>query len=552
MNPGDSEPSDSAISDPYPDPLPSGWVELLLTELVGPTGLMCDGDWVETKDQNPSGEVRLIQLADIGDGIFRDKSNRFLTQQTAHALNCTYLQKDDVLISRMAAPLGRACLMPSVSQPCVTAVDVCIVRPDDAAIHPRWIMNAINSPAVRRRIAAQASGTTRTRISSQKLRKLLMRLPPAGEQERIVAKLDELFSDIEAGEKALERAQALLRRYRQSVLKAAVTGELTREWREKNLPRLKAERKTGADLLADILKKRREAWEAAELAKMHANGKEPRDDKWKAHYKEPLAPETSGLPKLPVGWAWASMDQLLTGIEAGKSFRCEERPPGEGEVGIVKVSAVTWGIFDEHESKTVTDHNLIDYRHLIRSGDFLFSRANTLELVGACLIVGPITKTLLLSDKILRLTFALEQPRWMDLVLKSFLGRKQIETLATGNQHSMRNISQESLRQIAMPLPPEQELTRIIPLFDDEWSRSAHSEASTRSELCRSVALRQTILSQAFSGKLVPQNPNDEPASELLVRIRMERESASEINRRKRKPKGAVSIGSAKQVELVD
>ncbi|MDM2059987.1 restriction endonuclease subunit S, partial [Mycobacteroides abscessus] len=99
--------------------------EVALADLLS-DGLFVDGDWVESKDQDPDGDVRLIQLADVGDGVFRDRSSRFLTSEKAKELRCTFLEPGDVLVARMPEPLGRACIFPGVGQPAVTAVDVCI------------------------------------------------------------------------------------------------------------------------------------------------------------------------------------------------------------------------------------------------------------------------------------------------------------------------------------------------------------------------------------------------------------------------------------------
>ena len=79
------------------------------TELVAPNGLFCDGDWIEKKDQDMNGGVRLIQLADVGVCTFKNKSAKFLTECKAQELNCTYLQKCDILIARLPEPLGRGC-----------------------------------------------------------------------------------------------------------------------------------------------------------------------------------------------------------------------------------------------------------------------------------------------------------------------------------------------------------------------------------------------------------------------------------------------------------
>src|SRR4051812_24823474 len=109
--------------------LPDGWVEVTLPDLVGCDGVFLDGDWVESKDQDANGGVRLIQLADIGDGLYRNRSSRFLTMGKAKELGCTFLERGDILISRMADPLGRACIFPGDDKPAATVVDACIVRP---------------------------------------------------------------------------------------------------------------------------------------------------------------------------------------------------------------------------------------------------------------------------------------------------------------------------------------------------------------------------------------------------------------------------------------
>src|SRR5262249_46304515 len=154
---------------------------------------------------------------------------------------------------------------------------------------------------------------------------------------------------------------------------------------------------------------------------------------------------------------------------------CVERPPHHDEVGVVKVSAVTWGTFDEEESKTCTSPALVNEAHFIRAGDFLISRANTIALVGACLIVHAVTGRLMLSDKILRLRLLGDLDWWLLWVLRSALGRREIERLATGNQESMRNISQSSIASIRVPVPPEAECRRIISHISAQLSDAEHT-----------------------------------------------------------------------------
>ena len=97
------------------------------SQLVSEDGLFSDGDWIEKKDQDINGRVRLIQLADIGDGYFKDKSSRYVTEDTASRLNCTFLEQGDILIARLPDPLGRACIFPLKGQ-YITAVDIAILR----------------------------------------------------------------------------------------------------------------------------------------------------------------------------------------------------------------------------------------------------------------------------------------------------------------------------------------------------------------------------------------------------------------------------------------
>ncbi|MFO1335517.1 MAG: hypothetical protein U1E80_10560 [Piscinibacter sp.] len=224
-------------------------------------------------------------------------------------------------------------------------------------------------------------------------------------------------------------------------------------------------------------------------------------------------------PKLPAGWQWVPLSRLVSKIEAGKSFKCDERPPIGAEHGIVKVSAVTWGTYDEGESKTITDAGKINEAYLIQPGDFLFSRANTLQLVGACVLVQQTQKRLLLSDKILRLVMPDELKPWVLWFLRSGEGRRQIEALSTGNQESMRNIGQERIGQIEVPLPAEPTMQRIVSRIEELFSEIDEGERALERAMKLVKHYRQSVLKAAFSGQLVPQDPADEPASALLARL---------------------------------
>ena len=144
--------------------LPHGWERTSLASLVSPDGLFSDGDWVESKDQDPNGSIRLLQLADVGDGVFLDKSSRFVNDEQFKRLRCTEVLEEDVLIARMPDPLGRACLAPRLTQRCITVVDVAILRPSNCSVRSGWVVHALNAPQIRTQIELESTGTTRRRI----------------------------------------------------------------------------------------------------------------------------------------------------------------------------------------------------------------------------------------------------------------------------------------------------------------------------------------------------------------------------------------------------
>lgn len=178
-------------SDEVPFELPPLWVWARL-DWLSPYSLV-DGDWIESKDQDPSGGIRLIQLADVGDGEFRDKSTRFVNDATRKKLNCTLLQTGDILIARLPSPVGRACVFPGLALPAITAVDVAICRLG-RWMNRDYLVHAINSKLVRQQIEDYGKGATRFRVATGHLKTVLIPVPPQEEQLRIVAKVRELLT----------------------------------------------------------------------------------------------------------------------------------------------------------------------------------------------------------------------------------------------------------------------------------------------------------------------------------------------------------------------
>ena len=163
---------------------------LPLADILRDAKLYTDGDWVESKDQDVNGDVRLTQLADVGDGEWLNRSNRYMTSTKAAALKCTILKAGDLLVARMPDPLGRCCVFPGYTMPCVTVVDVCVIRPNTKRVFPRYLMHAINAPATRSAMQQFVVGTTRPRISRKNIGNVPVPLPPLADQKQITGMLD--------------------------------------------------------------------------------------------------------------------------------------------------------------------------------------------------------------------------------------------------------------------------------------------------------------------------------------------------------------------------
>lgn len=403
----------------------------------------------------------------------------------------------------------------------------------------------------------RATGTTFKELSGAAFAVLPIPLPPLAEQKRIVAKIEELFSELDAGVESLRQARAQLGVYRQSLLKQAFSGKLTETWRQQNADKLEP-----AEVLIERIRTEREnryqeqlsAWQT-QVKEWEANGKEGKKPAKPRKLKslEPIdRSELSSLANLPNEWCYTRLGETIMAIDAGKSFRCNERPPESGEVGVAKVSAVTWGEYNEDESKTCIDSSKINPDYFINEGDFILSRANTIDLVGAAVITRRVSKNIMLSDKTLRIRFLLVCKSYILQYLRCRTGRLQIMDKSTGNQESMRNIGQDRIAAIVTPLCSLPEQEEIVRILEEQFEAIDQNEREIDAALERAEALRQSILKKAFSGQLVPQDPEDEPASVLLERIRAQREAAAASKPAKRRvSKKVKSIRSKKGATAV-
>ena len=293
-----------------------------------------------------------------------------------------------------------------------------------------------------------AKGVAYPAINDDRLYRAIVPLPPLAEQKRIVARIEELLPLIDRYEKAWNRLENFNRRFpadmQKSLLQLAIQGKLVEQ---------RPKEGTGEELYQQIQKEKQALNKAGKIKK-----------------EKPLPEITDDeIPfDIPESWKWIRLQDIILSISAGKSLRCNEVIPEDQEPGIIKVSAVTWGTFREEESKTCISLSDWNEEYRICEGDFLISRANTKKLVGACVIVESIRKMLMLSDKILRISFASDvDSQYLLYAMRSDVARAQIESSATGTSDSMKNISQNNIREIILPLPPLAEQKRIVAKLEE-------------------------------------------------------------------------------------
>lgn len=171
-----------------------GWEYKKIVEV---TSLIADGDWIESKHQSDDG-IRLIQTGNIGCGVFKAKEDKphFISEAIFKELGCTEIFEGDCLISRLPDPVGRSCLIPSLSYRMITAVDCTILR-FKKELTPSFFVYYTQSIRYNKEIEGNVTGSTRKRISRKNLEKIVVPIPPLSEQLHIVEELDLLSSIIE-------------------------------------------------------------------------------------------------------------------------------------------------------------------------------------------------------------------------------------------------------------------------------------------------------------------------------------------------------------------
>jgi type I restriction enzyme S subunit len=380
-------------------------------------------------------------------------------------------------------------------------------------------------------------------LTHDRFRPLPVPVAPLAEQRRIMDTLDELLSDLDAGVAAIERAQAKLKHFRAAVLKAAVEGALSAEWRARN-----PDVEPAPDLLQRILKERRCRWEETQLQKFKDADKPPPKG-WRSKYKTPEKPERVGSATLPVSWAWTGFEELSDGLPHslkagpfGSALKKEFYTPSG--IKIYGQEQVISGdpFFGDYFISEERFENLKSCA--VKSGDILISLVGT---TGKVLVLPEGIVPGIINPRLLKISLLPGHiaPSYLKLVLESPQARAFFKAKAHGGTMDVLNLG--ILKEFSIPLPPIHEQAAIIEAVEDQLSIIDHLEADLGLKLKSAVGLRQSILRHAFTGQLVPQNPNDEPASCLLKRIVTEREERIKLAQGAKKKVNSKTVAQRKR-----
>ncbi|MGA7500993.1 MAG: hypothetical protein WBX00_30040, partial [Isosphaeraceae bacterium] len=323
-------------------------------------------------------------------------------------------------------------------------------------IHGRFVCYQMCSPDFRDRMAYAKRATTNVAaVYAKNLFPLPVAVAPHAEQGRIVAKIEELFSDLDAGIVALERVRANLKRYRAAVLKAAVEGKLTEDWRAQH-----PDTEPASVLLERILTERRRQWEQAELAKFAQAGKQPPRG-WQEKYPEPSISDASTPPSLPVGWCRATVDQVISFLRNG----LPQKPTGTSSGHrILRINAVRPLKVDLNEVRFFHQLPREAPAYLIEDGDLLFTRYNgSVELLGVAGMVRGTSEPTLHPDKLIRVKTILGAPltNFLEIATNVGVSRQHMINRARTTA-GQTGISGTDIREMPLPLPPLEEQREIV------------------------------------------------------------------------------------------
>lgn len=397
------------------------------------------------------------------------------------------VNKGDVIVSMTRPNLNAVALIDKKFDNCIASTGFDVLKPIE--VDPRWVFYSVRSSNFIEDMCQRVQGALYPAIKTSDIREYQIPLPPISEQTRIAQKLDELLAQVDTLKARIDAIPALLKRFRQSVLAAAVSGRLTEDWRSSNV-------------ISENLK-----FEAGKFLSISS------DEKYDA----------------PINWEWARIGQaskLLNG-DRGKNY------PSKSEITDFGVPFINAGHIGENHTLSTKNMNYITREKFdslaggkINPEDLVFCLRGT---VGKVSSVSPYTEGAIASSLVIIRTKPIINNKFAFIYLRSPQCTENIKKYDNGT--AQPNLSASSLSNFPVAIPPQSEQTEIVRRVEQLFAFADQLEAKVATAKARIDRLTQSILAKAFRGELVPQDPNDEPASVLLERIQAQRAAAPKARR---------------------
>ena len=444
--------------------LPDRWMWTTLEEVI---------QIIDYRGRTPpysSEGIPHLRSANIKNGNIIWNNLKYVTEETYDKYMTRGLPKQGDLLFTTEAPLGEVAFAPN--KKFSLAQRIMILRPFEDIIKPEFLLYQIQTGNFQDRLRISETGSVVKGISSRNFKPFPIIIPPLPEQNHIVAKIEELFTKLDAGINELHKAQSQLKRYRQSVLKAAFEGKLTEAWRAEHQDKIK-----------------------------------------------PVAPIAGDLPD---GWTWTTLEDV-----SELNPRIDKKSIDDDlEVTFLPMKNVEElsGKIDLSETKRFSELKRKNYTPF-QDGDILFAKVTPCMENGKIAIAHDLKNGIGFGSTefhVIRLSEEQSKQFFFFYFLQQKFRQEAKRAMTSGV--GLLRVPTDYMRKVPIPLPPLLEQQAIVSEVESRLSVADEVEKIVTAELKRAEQLRQSILKQAFSGRLVPQDPNDEPANVLLERIKIQKE----------------------------
>lgn len=435
-----------------PYPIPENWCWVRLNSVRLDKDGFFDGDWILSENMDADGEVRLLQLSDIGIGDFLNKSNRHINIETFQNLKCKELLEGDLIISRMAEPIARSCIVPKFSYKVITAVDIAVMRCNPYVIKNNYLNYICNAKWFTDSALKMARGTTRVRITRRDLSEIPIPLAPLPEQQRIVTRIESLFTKLD---EAKEKVQAVVDGFelrKSAILHKAFTGELTAKWRKER----------GISL---------DSWRIARLGELTEIVSSKRI--YKEEYVESGIPFFRSSEIVDLNDFGYTEPQFFISHDRYEEIKTKYGVPEQGDLLVTSVGTIgkTWIV--DNRSFYYKDGNLTQVKN-----------CSTLDM------------------------------RYLQLYIQSEGFKEQIRSSVAGSAYNALTIVK--FKKIEVPIPLQKEQLEIVHILDKVFEQEQQAKSAAEAVLSQIETMKKAILARAFRGELGTNDPAEESAAELL------------------------------------